>query len=469
MATCATRSSSSDESSENRGTRPRSSMISALVPFSIPPPIIPPFAAHAIRDCQASLSEKCGGQGANSPVALRSRGRRPPPKLGKRAMRAATTKEIAAAAAASGPGAVGEACREAVEALPDDPGLLLAFTSGDREFDRDVVEMAEAAGDAPHAGMTGKGLFGPDGPLDEGCVAMAFTGQVSAAVSVFEDASDDLRSAGQACTAEAIEKLGADPEIVLLLIESTRGDIADTVSGAYDAAGPGVPLAGGASGGTEKRHFHNGRATSDSIVAVALRSDGPTGLGNAQSCRTCGTPSILTRSRGQTVEEIDGRPAEEVYLEQLGFAGLAFDDDEFETMAITHPIAQPELHGDFRLRHVLGRAEQGSIVLGTGIPESAVIEFTELDYDELVASGAESVQAALDELGGAHPKAALVFDCAGRRRALRDGVPEEVEAITTAMGNPKPPVIGLYTHGEVARLRGAKGDRNHAVVTVAFG
>jgi hypothetical protein len=37
------------------------------------------------------------------------------------------------------------------------------------------------------------------------------------------------------------------------------------------------------------------------------------------------------------------------------------------------------------------------------------------------------------------------------------------------MGDPKPPVIGLYTHGEVARLRGAKGDRNHAVVTVAFG
>jgi hypothetical protein len=29
--------------------------------------------------------------------------------------------------------------------------------------------------------------------------------------------------------------------------------------------------------------------------------------------------------------------------------------------------------------------------------------------------------------------------------------------------------VGLYTHGEVARLRGAKGDRNHAVVTVAFG
>jgi hypothetical protein len=178
---------------------------------------------------------------------------------------------------------------------------------------------------------------------------------------------------------------------------------------------------------------------------------------------------MVSRSSGQLVEEIDGRPAEEVYLEQLGFKGLAFDDEEFEAMAITHPIAQPELHGDFRLRHVLGRTEDGAIILGTGIPESAVIEFTELDFEELLASGAASVKTAIGALGRAVPRAALVFDCAGRRRALQEGIPQEVEAITSALGDPGPPLVGLYTHGEVARLRGAKGDRNHAVVTVAFG
>jgi hypothetical protein len=384
-------------------------------------------------------------------------------------MRAATTKEIAAAAAASGPDAAGDACREAVRALPEEPSLLIAFTSGEREFESDALQIAEAAGGAPSAGMTGKGLFGPDGPLDEGCVAMAFGRQVSAAVAVREDASGDLRAAGHACTAEAIEKLGTDPDIVLLFIDSTHGDIADTVSGAYEAAGPAVPLAGGAAGGAGKRHFFDGRAISDSVIAVALSSRGRLGMGHAQTCRTRGTPSILTRSSGQLVEEIDGRPAEEVYLEQLGFAGLAFDDEEFETMAITHPIAQPELHGDLRLRHVLGRTGDGGIILGTGIPESAVIEFTELDFDELLESGADSVRAAIGALGGADPRAALVFDCAGRRRALQEGIPDEVEAIAEALGSSAPPVVGLYTHGEVARLRGAKGDRNHAVVTVAFG
>src|SRR3954447_20131317 len=230
MATWATRSSSSGESSENRGTRPKSSTIPCLAPFSIP---------YGLSLLTSAVREKCGGQAADSrvrfPVPGRSAcGRR---ARGMDAMRAATTKEIAAAAAASGPGAAGEACRAAGEGLSGDPGLLLAFTSGDSDFERDAEEMADAAAGTISAGMTGKGLFGPDGPLDEGCVAMAFTSQVSAGLAVAEDASADLRTAGQACTADAIERLGADPDLVLLLIDSSRGDIADTVAGAYEAAG----------------------------------------------------------------------------------------------------------------------------------------------------------------------------------------------------------------------------------------
>jgi hypothetical protein len=384
-------------------------------------------------------------------------------------LKAATTPDIAAAAAARGPDAVAEACEEAVAALASEPGLLLAFTSGERDFDSDAAALSEAAGPAVSAGMTGKGLFGPAGPVDEGCVAMALGSDVKAGMAVRERASTDLRAAGSDCTREALELLGEDADILLLFIDSSHGDIADTVSGAYEAAGPGVPLAGGAAGGAGKKHFHHGRATTDSIVALAIASERPLGIGNAQSCKTRGTPSILTRSSGQLVQEIDGRPAEEVYLEQLGFAGLAFDDHEFEAMSITHPIAQPELHGDVRLRHVLGRTEEGAIVLGTGIPESAVIEFTELDFEELLASGAASVNSALGGLRGESPRAAIVFDCAGRRRALQEGLPHEVAAIISSLGSPPPPTVGLYTHGEVARIRGAKGDRNHAVVSVVFG
>jgi hypothetical protein len=376
---------------------------------------------------------------------------------------------MAAAASASGTDAVGEACRQAVDSLEGEVGLVLAFASGERDYEASARQMREAAGGNPTAGMTGKGLISADGPLDDGCVAIAFGSRVRASVASTGDAASDLRVAGHRSTEAALEGLGSDADLVLLFIDSSKGDIADTVSGAYEAAGPRVPLAGGAAGGQQKRHFHDGASSTDSVVAVALASDGPLGVGNTQTCRTRGTPSIVTRAEGQRIDEIDGRPAEEVYLEQLGFTGVAFDDAEFESMAITHPLAQPELHGDVRLRHVLGRTGDGAITVGTSIPASAVIEFTELDFDELLASGAASVRQGIDALGGSPPGAALVFDCAGRRRALREGLVQEVDAISAALGSPAPPVAGLYTSGEVARLRGAKGDRNHAVVTVAFG
>ncbi len=384
-------------------------------------------------------------------------------------MKATITQDVAASAAASGPDAAAEACSEAARALGGDLGLLLAFTSGEMDFDAAAVALEEAGAGAPTAGLSGRGLFSSDGPLDEGCVAMAFGPKVRASVGASPEASADLRSAGRLSAERALEGLDGDADLMLLFIDSTKGDIADTIAGAYETAGPAIPLAGGAAGGASTRHFHSGRATSDSGVAVAIGAGGTLGIGSTQSCSPRGTPSIVTRSDGQRLEEIDGRPAEEVYLEQLGFRGVAMDDEEFEALAESHPLAQPELHGDVRLRHVLERTGDGAIITGTNIPASAAIEFTSLEFDDLLESGRQSVADAAQAAGSDAPKAALVFDCAGRRRALRDGLAQEVEAINTALGDPPAPLAGLYTQGEVARLQGAKGDRNHAVVTVAFG
>ena len=181
-----------------------------------------------------------------------------------------------------------------------------------------------------------------------------------------------------------------------------------------------------------------------------------------------GPPSIVTRSEDRTILEIDGRPAESVYLERLGI-DAALDDEAFAAKAITHPISQPELHGNRRLRHVLGRDGEGGLLCATHIPSSAAIEFTELSRPALIRSGRESVAASLESLGGRAARAALIFDCSGRRKILGDSQGSEVKTIADSFGGDPPPLAGLYTNGEVARVRGAKGDYNHAVVTVTLG
>ena len=157
----------------------------------------------------------------------------------------------------------------------------------------------------------------------------------------------------------------------------------------------------------------------------------------------------------------------DVYLERVG-GKAEIDDATFEQMAITHPLAQPEEHGNRRLRHILGRTPEGALLCSTHIPAGAKVEFTVLSLDELVRSGLDSVAGSLGSLSNQDPAGALIFDCAGRRKVLGHGQAQEVTAITKTFGDPPPPFAGLYTDGEVARVRDARGDHNHSVVTVAI-
>ena len=203
-----------------------------------------------------------------------------------------------------------------------------------------------------------------------------------------------------------------------------------------------------------------------------LASPGPIGLGIAHGCRPLGAPAIVTKANGRVVLQLDGRPAEDVYLEKLGLADRVLQDWEFEAVSVVHPLAQPELSDDVRLRHVLGRTEAGGLICATPLPANAAVEFTDEEPDGIVVSAWDAVTLSQEQLGGAPPRAALIFDCAGRKRALAvhgEELDREAGTLIRSLGDTPPPLAGLYTHGEIGRVRGAKGDRNHAVVVVTFG
>jgi len=379
---------------------------------------------------------------------------------------APTSSRSASSASATGTDAVAEACAAAVESLDNDLGLLVCFTSGLDDARRAATQLGTAGGGAPSVGMTGKGIFAANEPIDEGCVAVAFDKAIECGLGVGGNAATDFRAAGHDAARAAVAQLCNPAELLMLFVDTRAGDLADAIAGAYEVSGPDVPMAGGAASGPDPTQFAHGEALTDAVVAVALRSERPIGVGNAHSCSVVGEPSVVTSSEGQLIAEIDGRPAEEVYLQRVG-GKEQISDEAFEAMAITHPLAQPEAHGNRRLRHILGRSPEGGLLCSTHIPAGAAIEFTVLSLDELVRSGWDSVTSSVESLGNHEPEAALVFDCAGRRRVLGHGQAQEVKAITDSFGDP-PPLAGLYTDGEVARTSGPKGDHNHAVVTVTF-
>ena len=115
---------------------------------------------------------------------------------------------------------------------------------------------------------------------------------------------------------------------------------------------------------------------------------------------------------------------------------------------------------------VRGRSRGGGLLCAATIPENAAVAFGEQSQDGILASAETAMRDALEPLPGP-AGAALVFDCAARRRVLGIDPQAEVDVLASTLGSDRP-LVGLYTRGEVARMRGATGDLNHAVVIVTF-
>jgi hypothetical protein len=180
----------------------------------------------------------------------------------------------------------------------------------------------------------------------------------------------------------------------------------------------------------------------------------------------------VTRSEGPNVIQLDGRPAEAVYFEKLGVDGVDIDEEAFEALTMVHPLAEPELSGAIRPRYVRARASSGELVCATTIERNAAVAVCDQTAETIVRSARAAVEDAVSQLEGP-AEAAVVFDCAARSAWFRGPLAtalaqRELDSLGAAFCRPAPYLAGVYTRGEIGRVRGAKGDRNHSVVVAAF-
>jgi len=382
---------------------------------------------------------------------------------------------FAASGVATGRDAVREAVGEALSRVDGTASFVLVFPPATLGPEATVEQAAAAASDVPWAGISSDGVIAAGAVVPSGCAALAFGDDVDVGVGLGEGASHDPRGAARRAAAAAFAGVDAEAghPLLILLYDADAGLHSELVAGAYEVVGPAVPLAGGGANGplgpslrSEPAQFACGRACRDSVVAVALVTQAPLAIGIGHGCELGALPAIVTRSDGRRILGLDGRPAEEAYLEAIGYPGRRLSDAEFERLAVLHPLAQLELGGRVRPRHVRGRSPGGGLLCATAIPENAAVAFGEQSPLGVRSSALAALQDALERLRRP-ARAALVFDCAARRGVLGIDPQAEVDVLTSALGS-EWPLVGLYTRGEVARTRGAAGDLNHAVVIVAF-
>ena len=352
--------------------------------------------------------------------------------------------------------------------------LLVVFCSDRHRLEALLAGVAEAGPGVPLIGCTSAGEITADGAADGGVVVTALGGP-GFSVTTGQGSADDggPRAAGAAAACVGGLDSGGN-QILMLLTDGVIGDKQEIVRGVNEVVGAGTPLVGGCAGDDMKMErtfqFHGGEVISEGVVAAAIRSDGPIGIGWRHGWERVGEPMLVTRASGDRVVEIDDSPALDVYLERLEAPPeVRTDPAEFTRWARTHPLGlgrRPTGQEPVRCVNEAGLADR-TLGCTTAVPEGGMTWFMHGDADSILRSAEGACDDALDALGGAPAIGIVAFDCIGRRGVLgEEGIQAEVERIE-ATG--RAPVSGFYTYGEIARRRGVNAFHSQTLVSLAFG
>ena len=353
-----------------------------------------------------------------------------------------------------------------------DPQLLIVFCSSSYDLGAFIAALNAHSGGVPLIGCSTSGEIATSGPGDASVVVTALGGSgFSVSTAAAKDAATRPREAG-AEAASCLAGLDDKPHRVLLILsDGLSGHQQEIVRGAYGVAGATIPLVGGCAGDdlAMKATYQvcGDVVMTDSVVAAAIGSDAPLGIGVRHGWGAVGEPMVVTKSDNNRVHALDNKPALDVYLERLNAPPEAHTDPAaFTRFAITHPLGLSRRSNEPHVRFV-GEAdfETRSLICIAEVPQGALVWFMEGDEDSVLKATDGACADAVEMLGGP-PLGFVAFDCIARRGVLGDeGIKVEVQRISELAGGA--PVAGFYTYGEIARTRGISGFHNQTLVVLA--
>ena len=257
----------------------------------------------------------------------------------------------------------------------------------------------------------------------------------------------DSRRAGR----ELAERLAA-PDIkgIFVLSDGLGVNGSELVNGLRESLPDGVQITGGLAGDGarfERTWVLSGDGlASGQVAAVGFYGDSVRlASGSKGGWDTFGAERRITRSEGNVLYELDGKPALELYKQYLGerAAGLP-------ATALLFPLALKESREQRSntVRTILAvDEEQQSLTFAGDMPEGNYATFMRANFDRLIDGAGNAALMAMQETKEA--VLCLAVSCVGRRLILGERAEEEIEALGEVLP-PQTKFIGFYSYGEIA-------------------
>jgi len=169
-----------------------------------------------------------------------------------------------------------------------------------------------------------------------------------------------------------------------------------------------------------------------------------------QGCSPIGPKHVVTSGQRNIIVTLDGRPALDVFLEDLGDE-LARDLERIGGHVFVGLPIKGSDTGDYLVRNLVGIDPSNKLVaIGELLEPDATVMFCRRDAD----TAAEDMSRMLESIRQgmyAPPRGAVYYSCLGRGASLFGTSSEELRMILSALGDF--PLVGFFCNGEISHNR----------------
>lgn len=169
-----------------------------------------------------------------------------------------------------------------------------------------------------------------------------------------------------------------------------------------------------------------------------------------------GPERLITKSEGNVLYEIDGKPALDLYKTYLGDKA-----EELPGSALIYPLnVKSQENEQSFVRTILNIDEEhNAMILAGDVPENATVQLMMTNMDNIAIASETAANRAM-EGRKSPPELALLVSCIGRKLVLDQRVEEEVEEVISVIGEDVT-ISGIYSYGEIAPFYGEHNCKLH--------
>ncbi|HYE62632.1 MAG TPA: FIST N-terminal domain-containing protein [Phycisphaerales bacterium] len=346
--------------------------------------------------------------------------------------------------------------------------LVVAFGwSGLREDPAPLRQLREAFPTSHIVGCSTAGEIQGTGLFDEtiSCAAIRFEHTTLSTVSAPVRSPEDSARAGN-LIAEQLIRPGLRG--VLVFSDGLKVNGSELVRGLAAALPASVVITGGLAGDGARFAstwvLRGGEPSDGLVTAVGLYGDRVRiGHGSKGGWDVFGPERVVTRSRGNVLLELDGKPALPLYKNYLGDRAK-----ELPASALLFPLSLRRDRSDQNsfVRTILGVDEKDqSLTFAGDIPQGYLAQLMRANFDRLVEGAAQSALMTRSTNSSERPCLSIAVSCVGRRLVLGERTEEELERAMEVLPQGSAQV-GFYSYGEISPFATGGCDLHNQTMTL---